>query len=220
MTPQIYEKLRQTQGFSGCRKMCIFVALDYGFASGGARTSRSGEPRPSRGYIGNMEPVKQSFPPMVGDAPAILILGSLPGEESLRRQEYYAKLQNRFWPLMARLTDSPLPQTYAEKRAMLAAHRIALWDVVRAAERKGSADTDIRREAPNDIPGLLRRCPTIHTVVFNGKTAANLFQKHFPQLELSAVRQVRFIVRLSTSPANCQFSEEEMYRNWREVFEG
>lgn len=200
--------------------MCIFVALDYGFASGGARTSRSGEPRPSRGYIGNMEPVKQSFPPMVGDEPAILILGSLPGEESLRRQEYYAKPQNRFWPLMARLTDSPLPQTYAEKRAMLAAHRIALWDVVRAAERKGSADTDIRREAPNDIPGLLRRCPTIHTVVFNGKTAANLFQKHFPQLKLSAVRQVRFIVRLSTSPANCQFSEEEMYRNWGEVFEG
>lgn len=172
------------------------------------------------GYIRNMEPVKQSFPPMVGDEPAILILGSLPGEESLRRQEYYAKPQNRFWPLMARLTDSPLPQTYAEKRAMLAAHRIALWDVVRVAERKGSADTDIRREAPNDIPGLLRRYPTIHTVVFNGKTAANLFQKHFPQLGLPATRQVRFLVRLSTSPANCQFSEEEMYRNWRAVFEG
>ncbi|MDE6441039.1 MAG: hypothetical protein K2K51_08510 [Bacteroidales bacterium] len=33
------------------------------------------------------ELVKQSFPPMVGDEPAVLILGSLPGEESLRRQE-------------------------------------------------------------------------------------------------------------------------------------
>ena len=163
------------------------------------------------------EPVKQSFPPMVGDEPAVLILGSLPGEESLRRQEYYGKPQNRFWPLMARLTGSPLPQTYAEKRAMLAAHHIALWDVVRAAERKGSADTDIRREAPNDIPGLLRRYPTIHTVAFNGKAAARLFQKHFPQIELPAARQIRFLVRLSTSPANCQFSEEEMYENWREV---
>ncbi|MDE5736248.1 MAG: DNA-deoxyinosine glycosylase, partial [Bacteroidales bacterium] len=97
--------------------------------------------------------------------------------------------------------------------------RIALWDVVRAAERKGSADTDIRREEPNDIPGLLRRCPTIHTVAFNGKAAARLFQKHFPQLELPATRQIRFLVRLSTSPANCQFREEEMYENWREVIE-
>ena len=183
--------------------------------------------------------VKQSFPPMVGDEPAVLILGSLPGEESLRRQEYYGKPQNRFWPLMARLTGSPLPQTYADKRAMLAAHRIALWDVVREAQRKGSADTDIRHAVPNDIPGLLRRYPTIRTVVFNGKAAANLFKKHFgvkpvenpadglPQeasadavrLGLPAARRIRFIVRLSTSPANCQFSEEAMYENWREVIE-
>lgn len=182
--------------------------------------------------------IKQSFPPMVGERPEILILGSLPGEESLRRQEYYAKPQNRFWPLMARLTGSPLPQTYAEKRAMLAAHRIALWDVVQEAERKGSADTDIRHAVPNDIPGLLRVCPTIRTVVFNGQKAAALFRKHFdvkptdepdgklPQemaadalrLGLPASRQIRFVVRLSTSPANCQFSEEDMYRNWARIF--
>lgn len=175
---------------------------------------------------------------MVGERPEILILGSLPGEESLRRQEYYAKPQNRFWPLMARLTGSPVPQTYAEKRAMLAAHRIALWDVVQEAERKGSADTDIRHAVPNDIPGLLRACPTIHTVAFNGRKAAALFQKHFgvkpteerdgklPQavaadalrLGLPASRQIRFTVLLSTSPANCQFGEEEMYRNWRKIF--
>lgn len=179
-----------------------------------------GRPRPSRGYIRNMEPVKQSFPPMVGDDPTVLILGSLPGEASLRQQEYYAKAQNRFWPLMARLTDSPLPQTYADKRAMLAAHRIALWDVVREAERKGSADTDIRREVPNDIPGLLRRCPTIRTVAFNGKKAADLFKKHFPQLGLPASRQIRFLTCLSTSPANCQYSDAEMYRNWLEVLAG
>ncbi len=182
--------------------------------------------------------LKQSFPPMVGERPDILILGSLPGEESLRRQEYYAKPQNRFWPLMARLTGSPIPQTYAEKRAMLAAHRIALWDVVQEAERKGSADTDIRHAVPNDIPGLLQGCPTIRTVAFNGQKAAALFKKHFgvnpmvgtdgtlPQeaatdalrLGLPASRRIRFTVLLSTSPANCQYGEEAMYRDWSRIF--
>jgi G:T/U-mismatch repair DNA glycosylase len=32
--------------------------------------------------------VKRSFPPIVGDNPRVLILGTLPGEESLRRREY------------------------------------------------------------------------------------------------------------------------------------
>lgn len=204
--------------------------------------------------------VKRSFQPLVGETPEILILGSLPGEESLRRQEYYGKPQNRFWPLMARLTDSPLPRDYAEKQAMLKAHRIALWDVVRAAEREGSADTDIRREVPNDIPALLNRYPTIRTVAFNGKKAAELFRKHYnawPRaantlLEtvaglgvafgggeegcegegegngtaLHAVatavstvpRPIRFLILLSTSPANCQYSEADLQENWRRIF--
>ena len=35
----------------------------------------------------NAEELKRSFPPMVGEKPRVLILGSLPGEESLRQQQ-------------------------------------------------------------------------------------------------------------------------------------
>ncbi len=167
---------------------------------------------------------KRSFPPMVGENPEILILGSLPGEESLRRQEYYAKPQNRFWPLMAKLTRSPMPQDYAGKRAMLLSHRIALWDMVRQAAREGSADTEIRHDVPNDVPSLLRRYATIHTVGFNGQKAAALFKKHFgewmPAAEAGGdtMRNIHFLTLLSTSPANCQYDEATMLLDWKRLF--
>ena len=41
--------------------------------------------------------------PVVGEAPLILILGSMPGAASLAAAQYYAHPANRFWPLMALL---------------------------------------------------------------------------------------------------------------------
>ena len=40
--------------------------------------------------------VRTSLGPVVGVDPTVLIVGSMPGEESLRRQEYYAHPQNQF----------------------------------------------------------------------------------------------------------------------------
>ncbi len=45
-------------------------------------------------------PVKSSFPPVVDRNTRLLILGSLPGEASLLRGEYYAHPRNHFWRLM------------------------------------------------------------------------------------------------------------------------
>ena len=41
--------------------------------------------------------------PVVGLAPTVLILGSMPGRASIDAVQYYAHRANRFWPLMARL---------------------------------------------------------------------------------------------------------------------
>jgi hypoxanthine-DNA glycosylase len=160
-----------------------------------------------------MNTIKNSFAPFVGDNPAILILGTMPGEESLRMGEYYANKRNRFWQLIARITREPLPETYEDKKRMLARHRIALWDVVHSANRKGSADAEIMNEVPNDLVEFIHRHPSIHTIAFNGKGrkgAERLFLRYFK----GEIIVSRFLTLLSTSPANCRYSDIEMLDNW------
>ena len=56
----------------------------------------------------------QSMPPLVGQDPKILILGSMPGKESLRQQQYYANPRNRFWQLLGNPTED-----YEEKKSLI-----------------------------------------------------------------------------------------------------
>ncbi len=96
--------------------------------------------------------VKRSFPPIADKRARVLVLGTLPGEESLRRGEYYAHPRNLFWPIVFTLFDAIPAMDYAERLAFVAAHRIALWDVCGSAgssqTRSTSCSTHIRRSAP------------------------------------------------------------------------
>jgi double-stranded uracil-DNA glycosylase len=44
-----------------------------------------------------------SFEAISREDARVLILGTLPGAESLRRQQYYAKKENSFWRIMGEL---------------------------------------------------------------------------------------------------------------------
>ena len=156
--------------------------------------------------------MESSFPPIADGETRILILGSLPGAESLRRQEYYAHGRNRFWKVIAALAGEKETTVYAERVRMLKGLGLGLWDVAGQAVRPGSLDSDIRKVTPNDIAGLMELCPRIHTVIFNGRKAEELYRKHFTERE-----GVRYVYLPSTSPANAGCKYEQLLEEWRRV---
>ena len=151
-----------------------------------------------------------SFPPIITEETETLILGSLPGAESLRRQQYYAHPRNRFWRIIASLAERNYTEDYKLRIEMLTVLRLGLWDVAARAIRPGSLDSDITGETPNDVPLLLKGHPNIKTVIFNGRKAQALYQKYFTGTE-----GIRYIYLPSTSPANAGFSFDRLLSAWR-----
>jgi hypoxanthine-DNA glycosylase len=122
--------------------------------------------------------LKQSFPPVVNSETRILILGSLPGDVSLKHQEYYAHPQNRFWHLLSDIISLDLVGlTYQFRLQTLLQYRIGLWDVVAQAQRKGSLDSQIRQAQENNLPHLISSLPELRCIAFNGNTAAKIGQR-------------------------------------------
>lgn len=148
-----------------------------------------------------------------------LILGTLPGKYSLREQHYYANAGNRFWRIMSNiLNESELEDAaYDKKTAILKKYNIALWDVLKAAEREGSLDANLKNVIVNDIIGFLNTHKSISVIGLNGKQAQILFHKYIGTESIPS--DVKIINLRSTSPANAQFSLEDMIQNWKHLFE-
>jgi len=147
-----------------------------------------------------MDGVKCSFAPVVNRSVRLLVLGSLPGDESLRRQQYYGNPRNQFWDVLGRVFGEPVGTEYAEKIAWLDRHGIALWDVLAAAERRGSLDSDIRNEQANDFARLFRRLPQLATIALNGSKAALSFERYVRAALPPRLAGVRVLALPSTSP--------------------
>ena len=138
------------------------------------------------------------------------MLGTLPGEESLRRGEYYAHARNLFWPIVfALFGDRAPPADYAEKLAFVRTSGIALWDVCEAAQRTASADSTIAEEVPNAIDTLLDTYPGIRAVAFNGSGARRLYDRHFARRP-----ELLYLALPSTSPAHARLGFAEKLARW------
>lgn len=152
--------------------------------------------------------IVHGFPPVFDEHSRILILGSLPSVLSRKNQFYYGHPQNRFWKVLARLWDAPLPQSIEEKKAFLLSNGIALWDVVAECDIAGSSDASIRNVIPTDLPHILDTCD-IQALYANGAAAAkiyNRFQKPVTRREILPLP--------STSPANAAWSLEKLCEAW------
>lgn len=137
------------------------------------------------------------FAPVFRSDARLLILGSMPSVESLHQSFYYAHPRNAFWPLMAEILGEALPQSIEDKKELLMANGIALWDTVCSCIRTGSLDSAIRSAEPNDFEKLYQNCPKIRHVFFNGSAAEQLYRR------LVAKQDARFAFQRlpSTSPA-------------------
>jgi hypoxanthine-DNA glycosylase len=169
------------------------------------------------GRSASAAPAKRSFPPVVDAQARVLVLGTLPGEASLRRGEYYAHPRNLFWPIIFALFDERPALSYAERLTFLATHRIAVWDVCELGEREKSADMTIRLERPNAIDRLLDHHPLIRSVAFNGTTARRLYDRHFARRAA-----LTYLALPSTSPAHATIDFSGKLARWtilREILE-
>jgi hypoxanthine-DNA glycosylase len=116
---------------------------------------------------------KFSFSAVTDEATRVLILGSLPGEASLRAGQYYAHPQNQFWRLMSAVTGRDLQAPpYPERLAGLLSAGVGLWDTVRSAERVGSLDAKIRGHTPNSLGAFAATLPSLRVIAFNGAKAS------------------------------------------------
>jgi hypoxanthine-DNA glycosylase len=141
--------------------------------------------------------VKQSMAPVGSSDARLLILGSLPGEASLKAKRYYAHPHNQFWRLLGAAIGEGLETIdYEARLSRLAARGIALWDVVGEARREGSLDGAIRDARVNSLAEYVATHPKLRAVAFNGKTAARL-----GRLALAGAVVPKLIDLPSSSPA-------------------
>jgi hypoxanthine-DNA glycosylase len=138
------------------------------------------------------------------------VLGTLPGEESLRRRQYYAHPRNLFWPIVFALFGETAAAGYAGRLSFVASRGIALWDVCASGERRASADATIRDEVPNAIDELIAAYPLIRTVAFNGSGAQRLYHRHFTRRP-----DIAYLALPSTSPAHARLGFADKLARWR-----
>ena len=154
--------------------------------------------------------VGPGLPPLHGDHARVLILGSFPSPKSREQGFYYGHPQNRFWPMMAALTGSPVPEhdDIPAKRQMIIQNGLAIWDVIRSCDIIGASDASIRNVEPNALADLIARLG-VERVVCNGSTSARLYRKY-----AQTSTGLDCVGLPSTSPANASFRLFRLQEVW------
>lgn len=153
-----------------------------------------------------MELEIKSFDAIENNECRILILGTMPGNDSLKTNQYYAHEDNLFWDVIFRVCDKNwkcdelVDRDYETKKRLLLTNKIALWDVLKSCNRKGSLDKTIRNAAHNDFKSFFKKHPEIKQVFFNGKKAQEYFDDFKNETEIFTGRT--FTLLPSTSPSN------------------
>jgi hypoxanthine-DNA glycosylase len=161
--------------------------------------------------------VIHSFDPVVNGNTKLLILGTMPSEQSLKLRQYYGNPRNHFWKIMFELFEKPVAAGYEDRLRLLLDRGIGLWDVLADCVRPGSLDSRISQETANDFTSFFLAHPSIKTIVFNGGKAEQLFRKHAEFLPgISCVT----MPSTSPTPGRNVKSYDEKVVVWRRILDG
>lgn len=151
--------------------------------------------------------------PLFDESSRVLILGSFPSVKSREAKFFYGHPQNRFWRVMAALTDSPVPTSVEEKKRLILSHHFALWDSIASCTITGSSDSSIRDVVPNDLSRILDRAP-IEKIFCNGAASLSCYRRYIEPTTHRAAQALP-----STSPANAAWSLDRLIDAWRVILE-
>jgi TDG/mug DNA glycosylase family protein len=158
----------------------------------------------------------RGFDPIAARDAKVLVLGTIPGRQSLAMGQYYANRQNAFWFIMERLFQVKAELDYEARVAMVKAAGMAVWDVLLSAWRDRSVDSAIvaGSEVANDFNAFFALHDQIRAIFFNGAKAEALFRR-FVLPGLPQVRNLPLLRLPSTSPANARLTRNDKLKAWR-----
>ena len=159
----------------------------------------------------------KSFDPIENEKASVLILGSMPGTESLRKKEYYANSRNLFWDIIGHLLGTGPERKYEDRVRILMDCGIAVWDVLKACDREGSLDSAIKEETieANDFPTFFKDHPHITHVFFNGTKAQTSYNRYVMPNLTDKQRTLKYERLPSTSPAYAAMSSNKKIERWK-----
>jgi len=159
------------------------------------------------------------FAPIVSRNASVLILGTMPSEASLFRQQYYGHPRNAFWPIIRMLFNSAPGLCYQLRKEMLIKNGVAVWDVLQSCNRLGSLDSDIKLATirTNDFVGFFSEYQGIKRVFFNGKMVEKLYQKRILPTINQRFSYLEYQCLPSTSPAYAVLKLEKKTEAWKVI---
>jgi TDG/mug DNA glycosylase family protein len=162
------------------------------------------------------------FEPIARADARVLILGSLPGQMSLARGEYYAQPYNAFWRIMGELVGASPDVPYHDRVDLLKQHHIAVWEVCAAGFRAGSLDSAIQLSTvrANDFGNFLRVHPGINLICFNGRKAEEIFTRKVRREPRALFERIRYASLPSSSAAHAGMPFAQKLALWRNALSG
>ncbi len=165
-----------------------------------------------------MEKEVHEFEPVYDENSKVLILGSFPSVLSRKNEFYYGNPRNRFWKVLAALTNEEEPETVPEKKEFLLRNGIAVYDAAESCKIEGSSDSSMKDIEPSSLSPIFEKAD-IKKVFANGRKAYDIIVKYHVGEGKDMGTEMELELLPSTSPANAQYSLERLIECWQPVSE-